>query len=437
MEKQIIGQQNNTTNIDPTTEVVTTVVRNNIKGFIRGGIIISSTLMSITFIVGWILWLTVFKSNIEEIITIVNTVITKKGINFDITFQNLTIAILGLAIVTLGITTFPFIFLKKKSIVTLILGILMLVISTLLITGAVLFGIFGYCEFYNYVVNKDNIVDILFFAIPIGLEMLYCVVLVIFCTLLIFTSFRNKKKMFELEIPVVNKAKENKSLVSQGMSLFSEPSSQPIPFVEPKAEMVATDANHITSGQSSPSTPVGQQGINIVITNNSSLPQSPTQSPVPVIPIVPNTPVFNQQPPSQPSVAVPNTPVSNQQSSQPVLATGEMVWSSQQIEEVWNKGEIIPNFNPSLYRKDYAGALMYKNSFLNHVRLNDDIKSFNWTIIHQKPLSSGGTNTISNLVPLNNTNTISKANNYPKWKTTVTYNGKENVFKEKSWKDKK
>ncbi|WP_342276103.1 hypothetical protein [Spiroplasma endosymbiont of Nebria brevicollis] len=434
MEKQTIRQQNNTNDIKPTTEVVTTVVRNNIKGFIRGGIIISSALISITFIISWILWLTLFRNDINEIIAVVNAVITKNGITFNLTFQTLTIATLSFAIVTLGVTTFPFIFLKKKSIITLILGILMLVISVLLITVTTSFGIFVYCNFHNYVISKNSIVDILFFAIPIGLEMLYCVVLVLFCTLLIFTSFKNKKKMFELEIPVVSKTKEKNSLVSQGMSLFSEPSSESISFVEP-----TIDTNQITNGQTSPNTPVGQQGINIVITNNSSLPQSPTQTPVPVIPLVPNTPVFNQQSPTQTPVPTPlvsNTP-SNRHYPQSELTTGEMVWSTQQIEDVWNKGEIIPNFNPSLYRKDYGGALIYKNSFLNHARLNDDIKSFNWTIIHQKPLSSGGANNISNLVPLNNTNAISKANNYPKWKTTVTYNGKENVFKEKSWKDKK
>lgn len=463
MEKQIIAQKNNTTDIDPTTEFITTVIKNNIKSFIRWGIIISSALMSITFIISWILWLTLFRDKINEIITIINKVITNKGIKLDLTFQILTIAILGFAIVTLAVTTFPFIFLKKKSTIALILGILMLVISALLITGTALFGSFGYCAFYHYVLSKDNIADILFFAIPVGLEMIYCIVLVIFCILLVFACFKNKKKTVELEIPIVNqKTKKNNSLDSQNISPFSQSSSQPILFNEPETVInpqntypqLSTNSLHLepetvinprqtytnqaVNSQNLPNNTVSPQGINIVITNNTGSPQI-LEPPVLTSPIPMNIPVLNQQIP-QPVVS--NQPIANNNvtplpNPQPSVMKNETLWTDQQIEDVWNKGGIISNFNPSLYRKDYAGALMYRNSFLNHVRLNDDVKSFNWTIVHQKPLTTGGTNDISNLVPLNNTNAISKGNNYPKWKTTVFYNGKENIFKEKSWKDKK
>lgn len=441
MEKQIIAQKNNTTDIDPTTEFITTVIKNNIKSFIRWGIIISSALMSITFIISWILWLTLFRDKINEIITIVNKVITNKGIKFDLTFQILTIAILGFTIVTLAVTTFPFIFLKKKSTIALILGILMLVISALLITGTALFGSFGYCAFYHYVLSKDNIADILFFAIPVGLEMIYCIVLVIFCILLVFACFKNKKKTVDLEIPIVNqKTKKNNSLDTQNISPFSQSSSQPILFNEPETVINPrqTYTNQAVNSQNLPNNPVSPQGINIVITNNTGSPQI-LEPPVLTSQIPMNIPVLNQQIP-QPVLSnqpIANNNVTSLQNPQTSVMKNETLWTDQQIEDVWNKGEIISNFNPSLYRKDYAGALMYRNSFLNHVRLNDDVKSFNWTIVHQKPLTIGGTNDIGNLVPLNNTNAISKNNNYPKWKTTVFYNGKENIFKEKSWKDKK
>lgn len=442
MEKQIIAQQNNTTDIYPTTEFITTVIKNNIKSFIRWGIIISSALMSISFIISWILWLTLFRDKINEIIPIVNKVINNKGVKFDLTFQTLTIAILGFAIVTLAVTTFPFIFLKKKSTIALILGILMLVISVLLITGTVLFGSFGYCAFYHYFLSKDSIVDILFFAIPVGLEMIYCVILVIFCILLVFTCFKNKKKTVELEIPIVNqKTKKNDYLDTQNISPFSESNSEPILFSEPETVINPqhTYTNQAVSSQNLPNNPpASPQGINIIITNNTGSPQI-LEPPVVTSSIPMNIPVFNQQ---NPQPVVSNQPISNNNvtslpNPQTSVMKNETLWTAQQIEDVWNKGEIISNFNPSLYRKDYAGALMYRNSFLNHVRLNDDVKSFNWTIVHQKPLVAGGTNDISNLVPLNNNNAISKGDNYPKWKTTVFYNGKENILKEKSWKDKK
>ncbi|WP_339041518.1 hypothetical protein [Spiroplasma endosymbiont of Apeira syringaria] len=80
---------------------------------------------------------------------------------------------------------------------------------------------------------------------------------------------------------------------------------------------------------------------------------------------------------------------------------------------------------------------MFRNNFISNVKLDDDPKSYNWTIIHQRPLFHGGTSDISNLQPMNNTNAITKGNNYPRWKTAIAFNGKQNFLKQKSWKDKK
>ncbi|WP_342218439.1 hypothetical protein [Spiroplasma endosymbiont of Amphimallon solstitiale] len=158
------------------------------------------------------------------------------------------------------------------------------------------------------------------------------------------------------------------------------------------------------------------QGINIVINNTGggALPQSK---------------LLDNQVTSNPN------PVQTNNSSN--IVNSEVTWAPQQIEEVWNKGEIIDDYNPQLYRKDYAGGLMFKNNFISNVKLNDDPKSYNWTIIHQRPLFHGGTSDISNLQPMNNTNAITKGNNYPRWKTAITFNGKQNFLKQKSWKDKK
>lgn len=115
-----------------------------------------------------------------------------------------------------------------------------------------------------------------------------------------------------------------------------------------------------------------------------------------------------------------------------------IIWTAQQIEEVWNKGEIIDNFNPKLYRKDYAGSLMFWHNFLQQAKLNDEVENLNWTIVYEKPLSAGGSNYIKNLVPMNNNNAISKGNSFPHWTTAVTYDNKKNknIFKKKSWKYK-
>lgn len=399
MDNKVVIPENNFTK-NP-TEAIIPVSKNNIKNFVLLGIIVTSALISITFIISWVLWLKVFHDEINQIIALVNNVITSNGINFNLTFKTLTMVVLGFS-VTLALTTFPFIFLKKNSIITLVLGIVLLVISSLLIIGTILFFSFGYSAFSDYVLGEDSIVDILFFAVPVILEMLFCVALVGFSILLILGVFKGGKNTVDLVLPITNKTQEN------------------------------TNPNVSSTVGSLPNQP--GQGINIVINTSNS---SPHQSPQPFIAVIPSTttnnPVLlNEQKPSPVPINVPN-----EQIPLPVITTSQVRWSAQQIEDVWDKGEIIPNVNPSLYRKDYAGALMFKQNFLNNVSFNDAVKSLNWTIMHQKPLAVGGSNDISNLVPLNNNNAVSKSNNYPKWKTRITYNGKENVLKQKRWKHKK
>lgn len=116
----------------------------------------------------------------------------------------------------------------------------------------------------------------------------------------------------------------------------------------------------------------------------------------------------------------------------------QQIWTAQQIEEVWNKGEIVNNFNPQLYRKDYAGALIFWHNFIPQPKLNDSIESLNWTIVCERPITSGGDNYTKNLVPMNNNNAVTKGNNFPNWTTTTTYDSKKNknIFKKKSWKYK-
>lgn len=111
-------------------------------------------------------------------------------------------------------------------------------------------------------------------------------------------------------------------------------------------------------------------------------------------------------------------------------------FSNEQIEETWNKGQIITDLDPNLYRKDYAGALMYKQSFVANPTIysENNTKSYNWTIALQKPLSQNGTTDISNLQPVNTLNVLSKGDNYPQWTTKIFFNDKENIIKEQNWK---
>ncbi len=372
----------------------------NINAHNRWGIIFSSGVMAVTLIISWVLWLVFYRANIDEILFILNKVITEQGINFNLTFQVFTVFILFFAVFTLIVITLPFLFLTKYGLITLLLSLMILVVAIIFLGGSGLLIGYGYQSFYNFVMSK-HISDILFFALPWVLAIICCLFLVLFCLLLIIANLTKKEnnnklvttdneELLSIEAVSINNSRQN--------SPFIEQTTTPTVFTEPL--------------------PNESQGISITINNTpgNSLPQSKLIDPQ----------VINNPTP------IPTTSTNNNNT-----VNDEATWTLQQIEAVWNKGEIIENYNPQLYRKDYAGALMFKNSFINNVKLNDDPKSLKWTIIYQCPLSHAGTSDISNLQPMNNINAITKGNDYPRWKTAITFNGEKNILKQKKWKHKK
>ncbi|WP_375316957.1 hypothetical protein [Spiroplasma endosymbiont of Virgichneumon dumeticola] len=115
------------------------------------------------------------------------------------------------------------------------------------------------------------------------------------------------------------------------------------------------------------------------------------------------------------------------------------VWTKEQINTAWERGLITPTYEAEAYRSDYAGALMFKGSFIANpnVEENNNVRSYSWTIVYQRPLVAGGTEETSNLWPLNCINALAKGQDYPKWQTTITFNGRQNVLKNKKWKGKR
>jgi len=77
-------------------------------------------------------------------------------------------------------------------------------------------------------------------------------------------------------------------------------------------------------------------------------------------------------------------------------------WSSGVILAVWEKGKIVNNDNPDVYRKDACGAWM---QFSEHG--NRDAKH-GWEIDHITPVTQGGTGILSNLQPLHWKNNVEK-----------------------------
>ena len=103
-------------------------------------------------------------------------------------------------------------------------------------------------------------------------------------------------------------------------------------------------------------------------------------------------------------------------------------YSKDQIIAVWEKAFPQANNNPSVFRKDYAGAWIRFEDFGNR---NSD---YGWEIDHLKPVSKGGTDDISNLYPLFWKNNVTKGNDYPEWQTGWSAEGVSNKEVKKMWR---
>jgi 5-methylcytosine-specific restriction endonuclease McrA len=76
------------------------------------------------------------------------------------------------------------------------------------------------------------------------------------------------------------------------------------------------------------------------------------------------------------------------------------------VDEVWEKGEIVPGKDPDLYRRDVTGRIIYKPSYGMNSRMG-------WEIDHKKPISKGGTDNLRNLQPLQTGQNRKKGDQYP------------------------
>lgn len=107
-------------------------------------------------------------------------------------------------------------------------------------------------------------------------------------------------------------------------------------------------------------------------------------------------------------------------------------FSDSKILQVWEKGKIVKDYPPDIYRKDVCGAWM---CFKDYGNKNVD---FGWEIDHIIPTSKGGHKTdINNLQPMQWQNNRSKADNYPAFTSIVTAEGNGNIESEKTWEYKK
>jgi 5-methylcytosine-specific restriction endonuclease McrA len=78
-------------------------------------------------------------------------------------------------------------------------------------------------------------------------------------------------------------------------------------------------------------------------------------------------------------------------------------WSEETKKTVWQKGSVIPNYSPDLWRWDKCGLVM---KWTEHGNRESE---HGWEIDHINPVSNNGDDHINNLQPLNWKNNSDKA----------------------------
>jgi len=103
-----------------------------------------------------------------------------------------------------------------------------------------------------------------------------------------------------------------------------------------------------------------------------------------------------------------------------------MIYTEQIIEAVWEKAQMIPGYNPDIWRKDFADAWINRNAY-------GTTGLYGWEIDHRMPQAKGGSDALQNLYPCQWENNRTKGDDYPKFKTKITSEGNHNVGREQSW----
>lgn len=98
--------------------------------------------------------------------------------------------------------------------------------------------------------------------------------------------------------------------------------------------------------------------------------------------------------------------------------------SPEVIQRVWEKGIVVDNYNPSLYRKDSAGAWIARNAY------GDRDNVLGWEIDHVYPMAKGGLNHFVNLRPMNWRNNESKGEDFPGYIAAMVSDGNRNILKD-------
>jgi len=99
--------------------------------------------------------------------------------------------------------------------------------------------------------------------------------------------------------------------------------------------------------------------------------------------------------------------------------------------DVWKKAKDIQTKDGITWGKDYADA------WIRYDKYGDRDSDYGWEVDHRKPVAKGGTDDLSNLDPLQWENNVTKGDDYPSWKTSVSSDGNKKILKTQPWQIKK
>lgn len=98
-------------------------------------------------------------------------------------------------------------------------------------------------------------------------------------------------------------------------------------------------------------------------------------------------------------------------------------FTNDEIQKVWEKGQIIEGYDKSKYRKDFCDAWIHRDKYGEQVSLG-------WEIDHVYPVAKGGKDNLENLRPMQWENNRSKGDDYPNYSCAVTSKENGNVSTE-------